>query len=296
MNILLGISLSNKNFKFLDKFLKSLIDLETPNDYFVKFVFIVEKKNLRFSNIIQKRLNRKNFEVIFSDNHGIPQSRNLFLKYLRKHKSIYAGFFDDDCIIPRKWLRNMIKFINKTRSDIVGGPQLHKVKNKFYLKLFNLIEPSRKHAQKVDWVATNNVFFKSKILIDNNIFFDDNLRNIGGSDQLFFKKLNHLNFTCRWNTTSKVIENIQSDRENILWFLKRNLRYGYSGNYIDKSVYGNLLGNFIIIFKITYLLFISFIFIFLFFKENNFYQTTFYFIRSIGRILGLLNYIPKKYI
>ena len=296
MNILLGISLSKKNYKFIDKFLVSLIRLEIPKNCLVKFIFIIEKSNLRFSSIIKKRLNKKNFKILLVHNQGIPQSRNLFLKYLRKQKSKYAGFFDDDCIIPKEWLKNMIKFIKKTKCDIVGGPQFHKVKSKFYSNLFNLIEPNRKHEQKVDWVATNNAFFKSNILINNNIFFDENLKNIGGSDQLFFKKLTNLNLICRWYINSNVIENKQSNRENILWFLKRNLRYGYSGNYIDKSIYGNLLGNFLSLLKIAYLLFFSLIFIFLFLKKNNFYQAIFYFFRSIGRILGLFNYIPKKYI
>ena len=190
----------------------------------------------------------------------------------------------------------MIKFIQKTKCDIVGGPQLHKVKNRFYLKLFNLIEPNKKHGQEIDWIATNNSFIKSEILKDKRILFDEKLKDIGGSDQLFFKKLHQLNFECRWNRTSEVIENIQPERENILWFIKRNLRYGYSGNYIDRSIYGGLNGTIVSVLKSIYLFFLSFIFILLVLNKQNFYKALFFFFRSMGRILGLLNYIPKKYI
>ena len=297
MNIILGICLSKKNYRFLNRFLNSLSSLEIPNNYFLKIVFILEKKNRNFEDIIFKILKNKNFYIIFTNENGIPQSRNMFLKYLKKNKSKYAGFLDDDCSVPNKWLVNMIKFIEKTKCDVAGGPQLHRVKNKLYSKLFNIIEPNRYHEQKVDWIATNNAFFKSKVLANKNLFFDVNLKNIGGSDQLFFKKLYQQNLTFRWNLKSIVIENIQTERENFKWFLKRNLRYGYSGSYIDKSIYGSKLGITLNIFKALYLLFLSLFFFLLFFLNNyNFYKSIFYFYRSLGRFSSLISYKPKKYI
>tara|TARA_Y100000389_G_scaffold193521_1_gene222384 strand:- start:89 stop:751 length:663 start_codon:yes stop_codon:yes gene_type:complete len=220
----------------------------------------------------------------------------MFIKYLKKNKSLYAGFIDDDCVVPENWLKNMVKFIKKNKCDIVGGPQLHEVSNKFYLNLFQLIEPQKSHTQNVDWVATNNSFFKSKILNRNNIKFDENLKNIGGSDQLFFKKLSRQNYRCKWNLKASVTENKQSEREKISWFLKRNLRYGYSGSYIDKKIYGNFNGIFLSFCKIFIMLIFSLFFCALFIKKNNFYKSIFYFFRSIGRLLGIINYTPKKYI
>merc|ERR1712159_537776 len=137
----------------------------------------------------------------------------------------------------------------------MGGPQFHMTKNRFYAKLFQIIEPKRTHGQKVDWVATNNVLFKSKILNKKDLKFDKNLKNVGGSDQLFFKKLHFNNVSFKWNLKSFVIENIQIERENLKWFLKRNLRYGYSGNYIDKNIYGPQFGFYLNFFKGCYLLF-----------------------------------------
>ena len=296
MNIILGICLSKKNYRFLNRFLNSLSSLEIPNNYFLKIVFILEKKNRNFEDIIFKILKNKNFYIIFTDENGIPQSRNMFLKYLKKNKSKYAGFLDDDCSVPSKWLKNMIKFMEKTKCDVAGGPQMHSVKNKFYKKLFNIIEPNRYHEQKIDWVATNNVFFNSKVLIEKKVFFDTKLKNVGGSDQLFFKKLHQKNLVYKWNLKSIVIENIQVERENLKWFLKRNLRYGYSGSYIDKNLYGYFLGSTLNILKGLYLIFLSLFFSLFFFVNNNFYKSIFYFYRSLGRFSSLIGYIPKKYI
>ena len=296
MKILLGISISSKNLKFLNSFLNSLQELEIPNSYDVKFVFIIEKKNFIYSNMIKRKLLKKKIQILLTKKKGIPQSRNLFLRYIRSNNSKYSGFLDDDCIISKKWLKNMIKFIKKTNTDIVGGPQFHLVRNNFYLSLFELIEPNRKHGQEVDWVATNNSFFKSIILKKNQITFDEKMINMGGSDQLFFKNLNYNSFKCRWNLTSPVFENIQTNRENIKWFLKRNLRYGYSGNYIDKKIYGSVMGSVLNIMKSSYLFLISIIFLFLIIKKKNYYKSMFYLFRSLGRLMGLINYIPKKYI
>jgi hypothetical protein len=295
MKIFLGICLSKKNEKFLYKLTHSLINLEIPKNYFLKIIFITEKKNLNKSNLHLQRLVNKKFEIIFTKYSGIPQARNVFLNYVRKNDSKYAGFLDDDCVIPNNWLKDMLKFIIKTKCDVVGGPQFHKTKNRFFIKLFRLIEPNRYHFQKVDWVATNNAFFRSNILKKNLIKFDKNLKNIGGSDQLFFKELNRKKVDCRWNAKSYVIENIQTNRENIKWFLKRNLRYGYSGNYIDKKVYGKIIGTLLCIWKIAIMLLASIIYFSLFFFQNNFYKSIFYFSRSFGRLLGIFNYTPKKY-
>ncbi len=296
MKIFLGICLSKKNEKFLHKLINSLNNLKVPKNYSLKIIFILEKKNHYKSESLIKKLLNKSFYFAFTKKSGIPQSRNIFLNYLKKYKSKYAGFLDDDCIVPIKWLQNMLKFIKLSNCDVVGGPQLHKTKKKLFFNLFKLIEPNRFHFQKVDWVATNNVFFRSKILENNDLKFDENLKNIGGSDQLFFKQLSRRDFECRWNTESCVIENVQSDRENIKWFIKRNLRYGYSGNYIDKKVYGKLFGTVFSILKISILFSMSIIFLSLFFFKKNFFKSIFYFSRSFGRLLGIVNYTPKKYI
>ena len=147
----------------------------------------------------------------------------------------------------------MIKFINQNNCDIVGGPQEHKVKNIKFKNYYDILEPRRKHGELVKWVATNNCFFSKKI-VKSKILFNTQLANYGGSDQLFFRKLYKEKFIIKWNMKSYTIENYNLQRERKLWFLKRNLRYGYSGNLIDKEIYGKM--SLIIIFiKIFYLIF-----------------------------------------
>ena len=297
MNIYLGISLSKKNYKNLKFFLNSLNKLSISKNYKLIIILVLEKKDSYFKNLINRRLKKRTFKILYiRDKSGIPESRNAFLNYVKNRSSKYIGFLDDDCEIPKDWLLNMIKFIKNKKCDVVGGPQHHKVKNPKFSKFFKIIEPKRKHNQSVDWIATNNAFLKTILIKKNSIFFDNNLKNVGGSDQLFFKKLKRLNNDIRWNLNSFVIENYNKERENLSWFLKRNLRYGYSGNLIDQIVYGKIIGGFLSLFKSIYFLALSLIYLLQIYKYENLYKSIFFVFRFFGRILGLLNYTPKKYI
>ena len=89
-------------------------------------------------------------------------------------------------------------------------------------------------------------------------------------------------------------EKYQVERENKLWFFKRNFRYGYSGNKIDHKIYGNI-SNVVILFKICLLFIFALIFL-LFPTRKNILKSLFYLFRTYGRIIGLFNYKPKKYI
>ena len=290
------ILISKKNIKFLSLLLKSLNLLKKNSNYKTEIVFVIEKKNILFSNFTNKILqNNFKYKILYSKKNNIPSSRNIILNFLRKEKFVYGAFLDDDCIVNKKWLVKMIKFIKKEKSDIVGGPQKHIVKNKNFEKFFNSLEPNRKNGEKVDWIATNNCFFKAKAIKYNNLLFDEDLKNIGGSDQLFFKILSKQGNIIKWNSNSFVVENHQSNREKKIWFFRRNLRYGYSGNIIDLKVYGKFKGIFVICFKIIALLIQSLLFI-VFPAKNNYLKSYFFLAKAIGRIIGIFSYKPKKYI
>jgi len=234
MKIFLCILISKKNEKFLYLLLESLNSLKINFIYKLNIIFIIQKKNIFFEKFVKKNLSKKlKYKIIKSSKNSIPYSRNLYLNYIRKKTFKYGGFLDDDCIIDKSWLINMIKFININKCDIVGGPQRHMINQKKFKIYFDLIEPKRENGKVVDWIATNNSFFKSKVIQNNQISFDEKLSNYGGSDQLFFKLLSKEKYVIRWNSNSIVYENYQANREKIKWFFKRNLRYGYSGNIID---------------------------------------------------------------
>jgi len=136
MKIFLCILISEKNQRFLSLLLKSLNSLKRNLNYNLNIIFIIQKKNVLFEKFVKKKLSKNvKYKIIKSSKNSIPYSRNLYLNYIRKKRFNYGGFLDDDCIIDKNWLINMIKFIRRNKCDIVGGPQRHIVKKK-NLKFF----------------------------------------------------------------------------------------------------------------------------------------------------------------
>tara|TARA_B100000900_G_scaffold414435_1_gene441070 strand:+ start:345 stop:1229 length:885 start_codon:yes stop_codon:yes gene_type:complete len=294
MNVYICSILSKKNYKFLNSHLKSLNRLKIPGNYKFKMVFVIYPKFNIARNLIKKFLNKVDYLILESVKDNIPDSRNVFLKFIKNKDIRYAGFLDDDCIIDKNWLCNMIKFINKNDCDVVGGPQKHKIKNKIFTDYYNILEPSRYHGELVRWVATNNCFFSKKVFSKSKILFDSKLSNVGGSDQLFFNKLDKKKFIIKWNKKSFITENFNHQREKRKWFFRRNLRYGYSGNLIDKKIYGKM-SLMIILIKLFCLISISSLLV-IFPSRKNYIKASFLILRALGRFIGLLNYKPKKYI
>ena len=131
MKIFLCILISEKNQRFLSLLLKSLNSLKRNLNYNLNIIFIIQKKNVLFEKFVKKKLSKNvKYKIIKSSKNSIPYSRNLYLNYIRKKRFNYGGFLDDDCIIDKNWLINMIKFIRRNKCDIVGGPQRHIVKKK----------------------------------------------------------------------------------------------------------------------------------------------------------------------
>lgn len=294
MKIYLSLLISKKNLSTLKKCLISLNNLKIHNRINFKFVFIIDHKIKIVSNLIGKIIDKKKCVFIFSKKTNIPYSRNKFLNYLKLNKFDYAGFIDDDCLIDKNWLINMYKFIKQEKCHVIGGPQYHEIKNKKFKIYYDNLEPKKKNKETTRWIATNNCFFSNYIFKVRDLAFEEKLRNYGGSDQLFFLQLTMNGVIIKWNSSAFVTEQYQSIRENIDWFFMRNLRYGYSGNQIDKIIYKKT-GLLIIFIKIIYLI-LNIGFNLLLFKRKNLILSQFYFFRVIGRIKDLLNYKPEKYI
>jgi len=297
MKISICICFSKKNSRFHYKILNDLNQIIIPNGYILELYFILNSDVKNFHCLMSKIIHKKKlkFKIIKIFEKNIPKTRNIFLKQIKQKNIQYAGFLDDDCKIDRKWLLKMTEFISRYNCDVVGGPQKHYFSNNKFGKLYNFLEPKNNNKEEVDWVATNNCFFKKKIIDRINFKFDETLKNVGGSDQLFFNKLKKNGFCLMWSHDAKVKEYCQNNRENMRWFLKRNFRYGFSGLAIDKNVYGNQMGSLLNIFKIVYLFFISLVNLIFITRSYNFIYSLFLLTKVLGRIMALLGFKLKKY-
>jgi GT2 family glycosyltransferase len=206
---------------------------------------------------------------------------------LKKLNPKYVSFFDDDCTVDKFWLINVLKVIAYKKADIVTGPQIYpKEINSKKINYAIFFEKKVKgNISKVNWAASNNVFFKYKVISKQNISFDIKLNKFGiGEDQLFFSILNQKGFKIYWSKNIKVYEKIHNHRLNIKWLVSRSYRLGVLGHYIDVKLYGVIFGYLINYLKSLLYLFFSISNIFCFFDK----EFKIHFLNMIARFYGRL--------
>lgn len=273
MKIYICICASNRPI-MLDKTLGSFKKLRIPREFLLNIVMIDNNIYSNNKKIYEKYKYNKKFNICYKYelNKGIVYARNSFLKFIRSKckKSDYIGFIDDDCEVDKNWLISHLKHLKNKSNYISTGPQIPIKISSIKKTYYNLTNKNLTNdLSYTSWAATNNVILKYSVLKSFKLKFDNNLNKIGGSDQLFFLKLNKFGFNILWNKKAIVRENIKEKQLDIQWFFKRNLRYGYSGAYISKTINGSIIGFFLSLLKIIYYLLNSLILIILILKKKK---------------------------
>ena len=113
----------------------------------------------------------------------------------------------------------------------------------------------------------------------------------------FFLKLYRLGFEIRWNSKAKVIEERKKKRENLLWFIRRNFRYGASSKIIYIEAYGYFLGTILLITKLSLDLYraIFYLIISIYFSKKNLIRSIMFLSRALGAIFGFFGVQFKEY-
>jgi succinoglycan biosynthesis protein ExoM len=290
-NIILCICTYNRNKKLINC-LKSIEKLKLSKKFRLEILVLDNSINFLSKNIVENYKKKIDIKIFIKNEkkRGVVFARNACLDFVRKKKPKYVGFVDDDCVLDQYWLINTLKTIKEFNADIVTGPQhynkINQNNNKLnFTKFFE--KKYKKNILKVKWAATNNVFFNFNILKTNNIKFDKNLNKFGmGEDQLFFIQMTKLGKIIYWSNEIKVTEVIHNHRLNLKWLIIRSFRLGILGNYIDRKVYGNLLGLIITYSKSIYFFFKFILHLLLPLKKDYIIILNIYFFKASGKFLG----------
>ncbi len=289
MKILICICTYKRN-KSLTDCIQSFSKTFLPNNVKISLLILDNSKNFESYKLIKNFKKKFKFNIYSANEkkRGVVNARNKCLKILKKINCDYVAFFDDDCVIDKYWFKNVIKIINKTKENIVTGPQLYININKEKKNLGEFFEKKiDKKISKVKWAATNNVIIKKSIISKEKIYFDTNLNKFGmGEDQLFFSKLNKRGHSIIWSNNVKVYEKMHPHRTTSKWIRDRSYRLGVLGNYIDRDLNGQILGYVINYVKFVYYLLFSILSLLNFFKKNYYYHFTNLIFRAIGRFFG----------
>jgi succinoglycan biosynthesis protein ExoM len=277
---------TRKRKKLLLALLNSIAKIIVPSGYKIEIILVINEASLEpYKKILNKFYKKISLTILCEKKIGIVFARNRYLRHIKNKKSKYLAFFDDDCCVDQNWLISNLKILNsKLNCDIIAGPQIS-ISRSNYSKLLERNEPNLK---KINWASTNNCFLKKSIISKYKIYFSPKLHQIGGEDQLFFLQLKKRGASLIWNSNAKVYEYRNKSRENMRWFINRNLRYGTSSIIIFRELHGKINCYLFILMKICNDIFLSLKSLISLDKfPKNILSFMMYSLRVVGIIFGL---------
>lgn len=162
--------------KYLDKCLSSLVNQSLGD---IEIIIVNDGSTDNSGDIIDKYLNDKRVLCVNNTNHGIGYSRNIGLK---KATGMFVAFIDSDDYIDKDFCEKMYESASINKSEIVicnyyiiNDKKNKKIKSNMKLKDTFTLNEYPNVLNKVNLSPWNKIF-KRKLLLDNDIYFPENLK------------------------------------------------------------------------------------------------------------------------
>ena len=169
---------------------------------------------------------------IYEPQRGISYARNACLNSAPATTDFFAMIDDDETPAP-EWLEQLLLVQAKTNADVVHGPTLPVfnasvpawiVKCGYFEK--PLPPSTLVDRQPITVAATCNVLFRSSMIRNLTIQFDETLALSGGEDALFFGKIKDAGYQLVWAAHAKVWETIPPSRACLSYMLRASFGSG----------------------------------------------------------------------
>ena len=174
------------------------------------------------------RLAGQNVIYVSEPVKGIPNARNRVLTSLPDGTDVLVWINDNGSPAPT-WLNQLLTMFQETEADIVmgatgallpdGAPEWIRKGGFFSRRRF------------VDYAtlaegASNNCLISVRALRDSGLTYNETLRDLGGSDTVFFRAAADKKLRMVWNADALVQEHIPISRCNLRWLMRRHYRAG----------------------------------------------------------------------
>ncbi len=180
---------------------------------------------------------------------GIPFGRNRAAKEAIAQGADLLAFVDDDEIVARDWLVEIIGAYRNSDAVLIGGPLRVKKTERDLSFIDSLMDrciarrylrKENRAAQRADLtgtpgvtIVTNNWLGETSLFSDRNIWFDETMRFTGGTDSKLYADVKAANLPTAWAAKAPVYEEIPRERLSIAYQYKRG-RDQSSTNYYRK--------------------------------------------------------------
>ncbi len=218
----------------LCKLLDSINNIEIDeSSYSVEIIVVDNDENASAKSAVEiiKSSIRFPLRYVHQPVRGIPQSRNAAIKASKKETD-FIVFVDDDEVVDKDWLFQLVSTQKKTNADVVCGPVYSRFKSeiprwieegKFFERVgYNSFSDcSEVYYRKI---KTGNLLLRKSMLDKLNGPFDESMALTGGSDTRLALELHKRNAKMVWAANANVYEWVPESRANAGWICRRAFR------------------------------------------------------------------------
>lgn len=162
---------------------------------------------------------------------GISYARNSAVERALELRPRFIAMLDDDEWPSRGWLRELVRVLDTTGADVVGGPVIPRFPPAAGIwpaladvYTVNLRRPDG--APCTLYAAGNFIARADCFRALGPAPFDPGFARTGGEDLVFFCRLARLGFRMHWSAAAEVYETVTADRMSLTWLTRRQRRRG----------------------------------------------------------------------
>jgi GT2 family glycosyltransferase len=171
---------------------------------------------------------------------GIPVARNRVLDSLPDEAQALAWINDNGAPVPG-WLETLLTMARETEADIVMGASQAVLPDSApaWVRRGGFFNRRRfsDYATLAEG-ASNNCLMRISTLRSSGLRYDEDLRQLGGSDTLFFRRASAAGLRMVWAAEAVVNEQISPARCNLGWLWRRHFRAGNTLTITDLKLDG----------------------------------------------------------
>lgn len=219
--------------------LDSFASMERPEGAAIEFVFCENDDESTISDVVDIFRSEvpEPVQLMLEPKKGIPFARNRVLTAALDQGFDFLTFVDDDEVVRRDWLVNLISAMQVRNLDLCGGPVeferpadqlspmqeavfLHKTERSLKRNVRREAGASAAKDTKLD-IYTNNWCVRLDAVRANGLRFDDALRYTGGSDTRFSRQMRGAGARIGWVPSARVCETLPQKRLTLSYYAGR---------------------------------------------------------------------------
>lgn len=217
------------------KCLESIANLELPQNIKVGLLIIDNDEMASAKNLVDEYREILNFDIHYfvEQKRGLSNARNRLISEAVNINASHIAMFDDDILLPEKWLVNYIDYYNKDENAIIitaASYSKFTEKPPKYIEKNDLFKCSttKKTGSIRKDAASGNVFFPVSIITELNLDFNNEYVFMGGEDGKFFEEASNKGAKIVWCNDCFNWELNGIDKINVSWIIKRSHYNGFS--------------------------------------------------------------------